>query len=62
VAVQDLCFVLVPRRGCPVPIQHQGPAPPVNHHLVVKRTQEDTIPDAGAAPVGLVPGVVHLAR
>src|SRR5258706_12515641 len=61
VAVQDLGLVLVPRRGGAVGVQDQGPAPPVDHDLVVEETQQDAVLGAGLAAVLLVLGVVHLA-
>jgi hypothetical protein len=62
VAVQDLRLVLVPRRGRPVRIQDQGPAPPVDDDLVVIEAQEDAVLGAGFTAVGLMPDVVDLAR
>src|SRR2546429_6296855 len=62
VAVQDLCLVLVPRGRRPVRVQDQGPAPPVDRDLVVKRAEQHAICGAGLAPVGLVLRMVHLAR
>ena len=39
VAVQHLRLVRVPRGGGAVGVQDQGPAPPVDHHLVVEPAQ-----------------------
>jgi hypothetical protein len=39
VAMQDLRLVGVPGGGGAVGVQDQGPAPPVDHHLVVEPTQ-----------------------
>src|SRR5690242_10346058 len=62
VAVEGLGLVLVPRRGGAVGVQDQDPAPPVNHDLVVEPAQKHAIPDGRGPAVGLVPGVVDLAR
>src|ERR1700722_1765885 len=62
VAVQDFGAVGVPGGGGAVGIQDQGPAPPVDHDLVVEKTQQDALPGAGVAAVGFVLDVVHLAR
>src|SRR5882672_12830268 len=62
VAVEDLRLVLVPRCRRPVRVDDQGPAPAMNDDLVVERAQQDTVLDRGRAAVGLVLGVVHLAR
>src|SRR6202007_2654238 len=62
VAVQDLGPVGVPGGGGPVRVQGQCPAPPVDDHLVMEKTQEYAVLDAGGAAVGLVPDVVDLAR
>src|SRR6185312_6341451 len=43
VAVQDLRLLLVPRAGGPVRVDDQGPAPPVNHDLVVERTKKHAV-------------------
>src|SRR6185312_469425 len=45
VAVQDFGLVLVPRARRPVRVDDQGPAPPVNHDLMVERAQQDTVLD-----------------
>jgi hypothetical protein len=55
-------LVLVPRRRRPVGVQDQGPAPPVNRDLVMEPAQQHAVLDGRGAAVGLVPGVVHLAR
>src|SRR5271165_905004 len=52
VAVQDLGLVRVPGGGGAVGVQDQGPAPPVDHDLVVKEAQEHAVFDAGLAAVG----------
>src|SRR6202041_4147698 len=62
VAVQDFAAVGVPGGGGAVGVQDQGPAPPVDHDLVVEKTQQDALPGAGVAAVGFVLDVVHLAR
>src|SRR3984885_15584964 len=62
VAVQDFGVVGVPGGGGAVGVQDQGPAPPVDHDLVVEKTQQDALPGAGVAAVGFVLDVVHLAR
>src|SRR5690242_21576431 len=62
VAVQDLGLVLVPGSGGAIRIDHEGPAALVDHDLVVVPAQEDAASDAGLAAVGLVAGVVDLAR
>src|SRR6185312_15963498 len=61
VAVEHLGLVLVPRGGGPVRVDDQGPAPPVNHDLVVERAQQHAVLDRGRPAVGLVRGVVDLA-
>jgi hypothetical protein len=61
VAVQDFGLVLVPRGGGAIGVQDQGPALPVNHHLVVERAQQDAVLDARLAAVGLVLRMVHFA-
>src|SRR5690349_22492283 len=62
VAAQDLGLVLVPGSGGAIRIDHEGPAALVDHDLVVVPAQEDAVSDAGLAAVGLVAGVVDLAR
>ena len=62
VATQDLGAVPVPRRGGPVRVADQGPAHPVNHHLMVIKAQQDAIFEISFAAVALVLEVVHLAR
>src|SRR5262245_55014961 len=61
VAVQDLGLVLVPGGGGAVRVQDQRPAASVDHDLVVEAAQEDAVPGAGVAAVGLVRGVVDFA-
>src|SRR5258707_11098799 len=61
VAVQHLGLVLVPRAGRPVRVDDQGPAPAVDHDLVVEGAEQDAVLGRRRAAVGLVPGVVHLA-
>src|SRR5271165_3851826 len=61
VAVQDLGLVRVPGGGGAVGVQDQGPAPPVDHDLVVEEAQEHAVFDAGLAAVSLVLDVVDLA-
>jgi hypothetical protein len=43
VAVQDFGLVLVPRGGGPVGVDDEGPAPPVDHDLVVERAEQDAV-------------------
>src|SRR5258707_5030939 len=62
VAVQDLGPVFVPGRGGAVGVQDQGPAPPVDDDLVVEPAKKHAVLDGRRAAVGLVLGVVHLAR
>jgi hypothetical protein len=62
VAVEHLGLVLVPGGGGAVGVQDQGPAPAVDDHLMVEPAQKDTVRDGRRAAVGLVLGVVHLAR
>src|SRR5580700_8805238 len=61
VAVEHLGAVGVPGGSGAVGVQDQGPAPPVDHDLVVEETQQDAACDAGGAAVGLVLDVVDLA-
>ncbi len=61
-AVQDLGLAGVPRGGGAGEVQDQGPAPPVNHDLVVEPAQEHAVFGAGLAAIGLVPDVVHFAH
>src|SRR5258705_3457630 len=61
VAVQHLGLVLVPRAGRAVRVDDQGPAPAVDHDLVVEGAEQDAVLGRGRAAVGLVPGVVDLA-
>src|SRR5205823_4636553 len=49
VALEHLGLVLVPRRGRPVRVQHQGPAPPVDYHLVVEAADKHAVAPAPAA-------------
>ena len=51
VAVQDLRLVLVPRGRGAVRVQDQGPALLVDHDLVVEKTEQDAVLDAGLAAV-----------
>ena len=62
VAVQDFGAAGVPGGGGPAGIQDQGPAPPVDHNLMVKPAKQNTISNAGMTAVSLVPDVVDLAR
>src|SRR5439155_21354705 len=57
-----LGLVLVLRAGRPVRVHHQRPAPAVDGDLVVEGAQEYAVLDGRLAAVGLVLGVVHLAR
>ena len=59
--MQDLGLVLVPGGGGAVGVQDQGPAPAVDHDLVVEPAKKDAVLDGRGAAVRLVPGVVHLA-
>jgi hypothetical protein len=61
VTVQHFGLVLVLRRSRPVRVQHQGPAPAVNRHLMVEAAQQHAVFEAGGAAVGLVLDVVDLA-
>src|SRR5580693_9276282 len=61
VAVEHLGAVGVPGGSGAVGVQDQGPAPPVDHDLVVEETQQDAACDTGGAAVRLVPDVVDLA-
>jgi len=61
VAVQHLGLVLVPGARRPVRVDDQGPAPAVDHDLVVEGAEQDAVLGRRRAAVGLVPGVVHLA-
>ena len=60
--VQDFGLVLVPGGGGAVGVQDQGPAPAVDHDLVVEPAKKHAVFDASRAAVGLVLGVVDLAR
>ena len=60
VAAQDLGPVAVPRAGGAVGVADQGPAHPVDHHLMVMETEQDAVFQAGLAAVGLVLEVVHV--
>ncbi len=62
VASQGLGAVLVPRGGGAVRVQDQGPAPLVDHDVVMEPAQKDAVPDAGLPAAGLVPDVVDLTR
>src|SRR6266567_6692330 len=62
VAVEHFGLVVVPRAGGPVGVDDQGPAPAVNHDLVMERAEQDTVLHGRLAAAGLVPGMVHLAR
>src|SRR5690349_22566088 len=62
VAVQDPGLVLVPRGCRPVRVDHQGPAPAVDGDQVVEPAQQHAVLQGRLAAVGLVRGVVHIAR
>lgn len=47
-------FIAVPSRGGAVGVEDNGPAHPVNHHLMVIPAEQDAVLDAGLAAVGLV--------
>src|SRR4029077_6339603 len=61
VAVQHLGLVLVPCAGRAVRVDDQGPAPAMNHDLVVERAEQDAVLGGGLAAVSLVFRMVHLA-
>src|SRR5580698_9603946 len=61
VAAEDLGAVGAVGGGGAVPVQDQGPAPPVHCHEVVKTAQEQAVVDAGLAAVGLADDVVDVA-
>ena len=61
VTVEGLGAVGVPGGGGPVGVQDQGPAPPVDHDLVMVGTQKDAVGEAGRTAVRQVLDVVHLA-
>ena len=61
-AVEHLGFVGVPGGGGAVGVQDEGPAPPVDHDLVVEEAEQQAVFGAGLAAVGLVPDVVDFAR
>jgi hypothetical protein len=58
---QDLAAIAAAGHGGPVGVQHQGPAPAVNHHLVVEGAQQHAVGQAGRPAVSQVPDVVDLA-
>src|ERR1700689_2805240 len=60
VAADDLGPVRVPRCGVPVGVQHQGPAEPVDHHLMVVMAQQDAIFETGFPALGQVHQMMHL--
>jgi hypothetical protein len=60
--VEHLGLVLVPGRGRPVGVQDQGPAPAVDRDLMMEPAKKNAVLDGRGAAVGLVPGVVDLAR
>src|ERR1700733_10977899 len=60
VAAQHLAPVPVPRRSGPVAVADQGPAHPVNHHVMVEEADQDAILETGFAAVGLMPQMMHL--
>jgi len=66
VAVQHLGLVLVPRAGRPVRVDDQGPAPAVDHDLVVEGAEQDAVLGRRRAAVGLhhrgVPGGSKFTR
>ena len=51
VAVEDLGLVLVPGAGRPVRVQDQGPAPAVDHDLVVEAAEQYAVCGAGLAAI-----------
>ena len=59
--MQDLGPVGVPGGGGAVFVQDQRPTPPVDHDLVMVRTQQDARGEAGGAAVRFVLDVVDLA-
>src|SRR5579859_6737616 len=61
VAVQDLGAVGVPGGGGAVGVQDELPSPAVDDHLMMVKTEQNAVFDAGGAAVGLVPDVVDLA-
>src|ERR1700691_1740163 len=61
VAAQDLRPVPVPRGSGPVGVADQRPALPVNHDLMMKEADQDTIIETSFATVALVLEVMHLA-
>src|SRR5579859_2017574 len=60
--MQDFGAVGVPGGGGAVGVQDQGPAPAVDHDLVVIAAEQDAVFEAGVAAVGFVLDVVDLAR
>ena len=56
VAMEDLGLVLVPGGRGAVGVQDQSPAPPVNHHLMMERAQQDGVLDGGLPTVLLTRG------
>src|SRR5260370_14221894 len=60
VAAQDLALGAAGFGGA-VGVQGQGPAQPVDAHLVVVVTQQDQVGQPGLAAAGAVDDVVHLA-
>src|SRR5579871_972732 len=61
VAVQGFGAVGVPGGGGPIGIEDQGPAPAVNHDLMVEPAQQNAVFGTGGAAVRLVPDVVDFA-
>src|SRR3954453_16237555 len=59
--VEHLGLVLVPGGGGAVGVDQEGPAEPVDHHLMVVVAQQDAAGEAGRAAVSLVGAVVDLA-
>ena len=57
-----LVLFLFHARRRPVRVDDQGPAPAVNHDLVVERAQQHAVLHRRLAAVGLVLRMVHLAR
>src|ERR1700676_45847 len=62
VAAQDLGFVPVPGHGGAVGVPDQGPAHPVDHHVMMEPAQQDAVLQAGLTAAALVLEVVHLTR
>jgi uncharacterized protein YciI len=61
VAAEHLGPVAVPRGGGAVGVADQGPAHPVDHHLMMVKTQQNAVVQAGLAAVALVLKMVHFA-